>query len=227
MNIYEVQNRLNGKRYIGKTEKRVEERLSEHAAEARRGASRRLCQAIRKHGSEAFVVTLLETCSDEDASNRERWWIATLKTRDYQYGYNMTDGGEGKPGAEITAETRQKLSAKAVARISVMSDDERAAMTAPANTAKRGVKEKPSNKSEAQLERWAKTSPTDRKAHGQRSAAGTSHEKRQKQVNAMNGAFSPVRVKGTPQPTVCCPHCKKTGGRAIMGRYHFERCKFK
>lgn len=227
MNIYEVQNRLNGKRYIGKTEKRIEDRFAEHIAEARRGGRRRLCQAIRKHGSDAFVVTLLETCYDEDASTKERSWIATLKTRDYQHGYNMTAGGEGKPGSEITAETRDRLSVKAIARISTMTDGERIAMTAAANSAKRGAKEKPSNKSQAQRKRWTETSLADKKVHGQRSSAGISPENKRKQAMAMNGAFSPARVKGQPQPIVCCPHCKKVGGRAIMGRYHFERCKFK
>jgi len=227
MNIYEVLNTINGKRYIGKTEKRIEDRFAEHVAEARRGGRRRLCHAIRKHGSDAFTVTLLETCYDEDASTKERSWIATLKTRDYQHGYNMTDGGEGKPGLEVTTETRNRLSVKAIARISAMSDENRMAMTAVANSAKRGAKEKPSNKSQAQHKRWAETSLVDKKTHGQRSLAGISPENRRRQVMAMNDAFSPVRVKGQPQPIVCCPHCNKVGGRAIMGRYHFERCKFK
>lgn len=31
--------------------------------------------------------------------------------------------------------------------------------------------------------------------------------------------------KGVPDVTVKCPHCGKEGGRSIMKRWHFERCK--
>lgn len=30
-----------------------------------------------------------------------------------------------------------------------------------------------------------------------------------------------------PKPTVVCPHCGKSGGINIMGRWHFENCKEK
>ena len=43
-----------------------------------------------------------------------------------------------------------------------------------------------------------------------------------------------VRVRAKPKPTtipqqatVTCPHCNKTGGRTVMARWHFDRCKEK
>lgn len=34
-------------------------------------------------------------------------------------------------------------------------------------------------------------------------------------------------LKGKKQRIAICPHCKKAGGYQIMGRYHFDKCKFK
>jgi hypothetical protein len=33
--------------------------------------------------------------------------------------------------------------------------------------------------------------------------------------------------KGVPQKKVTCPHCGKTGGNSLMGKHHFDRCKYK
>jgi group I intron endonuclease len=225
--VYLITNSANGKRYVGKTEKTMEERYYEHLREASRGSDRRLYQAIRKHGAQFFTISLLEECSSDTASAIEMKWIANLKTRVYQHGYNMTDGGEGKPGALITAETREKIGRSSRARVAAMSEDERRAMTAAANEKKRGSKERRAGKKEAQLKRWASTSSQDRAIHGAKCAAGISVGGRQRQVQGMNSSFSPVRVKGVKQPVSECPHCHKIGGRSIMGRYHFERCKFK
>lgn len=30
-----------------------------------------------------------------------------------------------------------------------------------------------------------------------------------------------------PKQLVICPHCGKTGGKPVMNRYHFDKCKFK
>lgn len=38
---------------------------------------------------------------------------------------------------------------------------------------------------------------------------------------------SAAAQRGRKQPIVTCPHCDKSGGRAIMGRFHFENCKVK
>ena len=32
-------------------------------------------------------------------------------------------------------------------------------------------------------------------------------------------------LRGKKQPQVVCPHCNKTGGKPIMHRYHFDKCK--
>lgn len=226
--IYLLQNLVNGKVYVGKTEKSAHERFEEHIKEAQRGSDRRLCQALRKHGHENFSVTVIEQVSDEVSSDRERHWVAHYQSKNYQFGYNMTDGGEGAPGRLITEATRQKISQKVKSHVHSLSQEERREMTRCANDAKRGRREKTSKKkSEAQTERWANSTADEKKTHGERSAAGVSEEGRKRQLAGMLNAFSPVRQPGYKQEQVMCPHCGKIGGKQAMKRYHFDHCKLK
>lgn len=34
-------------------------------------------------------------------------------------------------------------------------------------------------------------------------------------------------ARSGPQPKVCCPHCGKSGGQALMTRWHFNNCRLK
>lgn len=224
--IYLLQNLTNGKVYVGKTEKSARERFEEHVKEAQRGSDRRLCQALRKHGRETFSVTVIEHVSDEMSSDRERHWVAHYQSKNYQFGYNMTDGGEGAPGILVTEETRIKMREAANKRIAQLSPEERRDMTKAANKSKRGCKEKPSpNKSVAQKQRWASATNEEKAEHGVRSKAGVSETGKVRQLEGMTSAFSPEREKGVPKAVVQCPYCGKAGGRPIMHRFHFEKCK--
>lgn len=227
MNIYLITNQINGKVYVGKTDKTIEKRLAEHLHASLYDDQRRFHQAIRKHGRSAFAVTLLEVSDYENAGTVERKWIKHYKSKQYKFGYNMTDGGEGTPGILWKPETRERLRVKIKSRIAAMTPGQRCAMTLAANTAKRGSKEQPSNKKEAQLKRWAETSVEERNLHGLKTWKDTTPEERKQRTAKMSKAFSPARVKGVPQPVVTCPHCSKLGGRAIMGRFHFDNCKLK
>ena len=92
--IYQITNDINGKVYIGKTERTVEERFKEHCKDAyrREYEKRPLYSAMRKYGIEHFhVETLEETDSPEE---REIYWIEAK--RSFKNGYNATLGGDGK-----------------------------------------------------------------------------------------------------------------------------------
>ena len=224
--IYLLRNTANGKVYIGKTEKLACERLAEHIKESSRGSDRRLCQAIRKHGSDKFLLEIIEHISEEQSSERERFWIAHFKSKDYKFGYNMTDGGEGAPGRKSREDTCRKISEAMKKRISEMSDEERKNMTKAANTAKLGQREQPGiKKSAAQKQRWDSTTEEDKKKHGAKSRDGVSETGKKRQVEGMVKAYSPERQQGTPKLVVQCPYCGKAGGRPIMHRFHFEKCK--
>lgn len=224
--IYLIRNAANGKVYVGKTEKPVNKRFSEHKRNALRGGKNRLSQAIRKHGPDSFHVLTIETVNHDLASARESFWVAHYKSKLYAHGYNMTDGGEGTPGVLMTPERIAKQRASQQARFSFMSDEDKAALTKAANDAKRGKMEKPSNKKEAQLKRWANVSPQERFEHGISSRAGMTEEGKNKSLSSLKTAFSPVRTKGYKQEITKCPKCGKEGGAAAMKRYHFDRCKF-
>lgn len=94
--IYKITNKVNGKSYIGKTLKSVEDRFNEHCKERlkERCKNRPLYRAMNKYGIENFEVSVLEEVTDKMASEREIFWIDHFGT--YSKGYNATKGGDGK-----------------------------------------------------------------------------------------------------------------------------------
>ena len=94
--IYVITNNVNGKQYVGKTNKPIEKRFKEHLSDSGRSIceKRPLYCAIKKYGKKNFSIDLLETCLSEEAAIREQYWIDKINT--YHDGYNATYGGDGK-----------------------------------------------------------------------------------------------------------------------------------
>lgn len=92
--IYQIQNDVNGKLYVGKTERSIQERFQEHCRDAFREhyESRPLYRAMKKYGIEHFHISLIE--ETDSPEEREKYWIETLGT--FKNGYNATRGGDGK-----------------------------------------------------------------------------------------------------------------------------------
>lgn len=99
MLIYMIENILNGKFYIGKTVKTVEERFKQHIRCAKRGVNRKLYDTMNHYGIDQFVFYVIEdNIQSEDVLNeREKYWITKLNA--IENGYNMAEGGDG--GASI------------------------------------------------------------------------------------------------------------------------------
>lgn len=97
MVIYCITNRINGKVYIGKTEKTIKDRWKKHVATAFKGDSQfYIHKAMRKYGIETFqVVELASATTLEELDQLEIKFIAEYRSNDPQFGYNMTTGGEG------------------------------------------------------------------------------------------------------------------------------------
>ena len=106
----------NGKRYIGKTCQTLKQRQGSSEF-----ISYKVCpvlwRAIQKYGVESIQQQILfeNYMPDEYASRLEMLCIALFKTncnryRNPQYGYNVTDGGEGSSGFHHSDETKKKLS---------------------------------------------------------------------------------------------------------------------
>lgn len=95
--IYVITNDLNGKQYVGKTNYTLEKRFKEHINDRKRERceKRPLYSAMNKYGVEHFSISELEECSEEDAADREIYWVDKLHTYGHN-GYNATRGGDSK-----------------------------------------------------------------------------------------------------------------------------------
>ena len=97
--IYKITNNINGKIYIGKTDRTLQERIKHHKEDSKREV-RPLYNATNKYGWENFSFEIVEDdLTPEEATEREVYWIDKL--RSYagfpdSNGYNATLGGEGK-----------------------------------------------------------------------------------------------------------------------------------
>lgn len=94
--IYKITNKLNGKCYIGKTEKiNPEERFDEHIRDAKKSHKehRPLYAAFNQYGIEHFSFEILEETSEPTI--REQYYIKYYNSYG-KTGYNATFGGDGK-----------------------------------------------------------------------------------------------------------------------------------
>ena len=102
--VYKTTNLINGKIYVG-----------QHKADkfdcTYFGSGKILLKAIEKYGISNFVCEVIEWCKTQSITNsRERYWIKYYNSTDRQFGYNITEGGEGWKGGHHTEESKQKIS---------------------------------------------------------------------------------------------------------------------
>jgi group I intron endonuclease len=112
--IYCIENLINGKQYIGKSED-LNVRIN-HIHKT----CKYLYRAIKKYGKENFKKYIIEYCDIEHLSERERYYIKKWKTK-APNGYNLTDGGEGTSGYKFTKEQKRTLS---IAKMGIIQSEE-------------------------------------------------------------------------------------------------------
>lgn len=107
--IYKITNIINGKIYIGKTNRTIEERFKEHCQSIYREEKRPLYSAMKKYGIENFIIEEIEECPINIVDEREKYWIEYFNS--FKYGYNATIGGDGKAyiDRELVAKTYQQV----------------------------------------------------------------------------------------------------------------------
>jgi group I intron endonuclease len=104
MIIYKLQNKINGKIYIGQTKFNLSKRITEHIKEEKS----LIYKALNKYGVEAFVTSVIDYAEDRGTlSEKEKKWIRVFNCKSPR-GYNLTSGGEGlfNPSEEIREKMR-------------------------------------------------------------------------------------------------------------------------
>lgn len=88
--VYQLTNKKNHKVYVGVTTRNAIDRFKEHCK-----ADSYIGKAIRKHGENEFLVSIIDTASNkEELMDKEIYWIAQKESFG-PLGYNLTNGGDG------------------------------------------------------------------------------------------------------------------------------------
>lgn len=88
--IYKIQNKINGKIYIGQSND-IKRRFSEHKYRTPRFRLA-IDWAIVKYGIDNFDFSVIEECKEEELDEKESYWIKKFNSK--EEGYNFSDGGE-------------------------------------------------------------------------------------------------------------------------------------
>lgn len=108
--VYMHKNKTNGKAYIGQTVCGVFARLGSHESQAKHGSAYPFHKALRMHGRDAFVTSVLAVCDTlPEALRIEQELILEYGTFG-KGGYNATIGGEGTAGVVPTKARRKAIS---------------------------------------------------------------------------------------------------------------------
>lgn len=108
MLIYKCTNLINNKCYIGQTIRKLNKRINRHIHSKNNSYFHK---ALKKYDKDEFKWEILCECeTKEELDEMEFHYIKQYHTREYEWGYNLTDGGEGSVGYIHTEKTRKKLS---------------------------------------------------------------------------------------------------------------------
>lgn len=107
MLIYRAVNKINGKSYIGKTEKSLDTRREWHLASVKQHSKFAFHRALAKYGIESFEWHVIDTADNLSELNSKEQKYIELYESFGPNGYNMTAGGEGQTGWVPSAETRE------------------------------------------------------------------------------------------------------------------------
>ena len=109
--IYSITNTINGKRYVGQTVKRFNDRYDGIGIGVERvkskyekdGGNTHLYNSICKYGVENFLVEILHIGKTKDELNYfEDFYIKYYNTRNPNYGYNIKPGGDSCSGYHMS-----------------------------------------------------------------------------------------------------------------------------
>ena len=103
--IYMHKNKINNKCYIGVTKRDPKLRWQNGTAYRN---NKHFDSAIKKYGWDNFEHIILdEKLSEQEASQKEKYYIQLYNTFDRRYGYNKTLGGEGILGYKFSEKQKE------------------------------------------------------------------------------------------------------------------------
>lgn len=102
--VYEIVNRVNGKRYVGSS-KNIESRWGEHRRAAEKGNHHAIAfrRAWKKYGEDAFLFRIIEECDEEYLIDVEQ------KHLDSGFDYNSSPTASNCLGVKHSDETKEKV----------------------------------------------------------------------------------------------------------------------
>lgn len=113
MIIYKATNQINGKIYIGQSQKSLKNRIKGHVVFSNNNNYGVFQKAIKKYGVDNFRWQVICICPDIDSLNeREQYYIAFYDSMNN--GYNRTSGGINY---KMSDETREKLKQSNLSRM--------------------------------------------------------------------------------------------------------------
>jgi group I intron endonuclease len=109
--IYGIRNNINGKVYIGASSS-IRSRWIMHKSDLKNNEhiNKYIQEDYDKYGIDVFEFFIIEECEELLLEEKEKYYIRFYESRDYNGGYNQTDGGAGCQGKIVSEETRQKVS---------------------------------------------------------------------------------------------------------------------
>lgn len=115
--VYIHRNKVNNKAYIGITSQNPKDRWGSNGYRYREEDHQVFYRAIQKYGWDNFEhIIWASGLTEKEAKHCEKLLIALFQTnctkyRNPEFGYNMTNGGDGIFGHVFTEESKQKMSA--------------------------------------------------------------------------------------------------------------------
>jgi len=118
--IYIIENKINGKKYIGKTNN-LQLRWKRHISTSKRCDGQYIHNALKKYGIDNFWFGGVCFCfSENEALDLEKDLIKINKSNNHNFGYNQTEGGEGSSGYKHTLEAKNKMSIVAKKKVGLL-----------------------------------------------------------------------------------------------------------
>jgi hypothetical protein len=100
--IYKIQNKINGKIYIGQTKYSINHRIKDHLK-----SNSVIGKALRKYELQCFDISVIDSANNQETlCNKEMEYINLYNSKNPN-GYNLTDGGRGMIG--LAEESKEKM----------------------------------------------------------------------------------------------------------------------